>query len=139
MLEYNDLDRGFLDQVMRRAGGERVANCFLCGTCTAGCPVSAQCAEYNPRRIMRMVQLGLRDEALGAPELWQCSQCHVCVAHCPQDARCADVIRVLRQMAVEEGYAPKSLADEVERLDEELRRERIERVWKLTGRNGSET
>jgi len=134
MLEYANLDHGFLSEVLRRAGGERAAACFQCGTCTAGCPVSAVRAGYNPRRIMRWVLMGLRDEALGSPELWQCSQCHVCVAHCPQDARCADVIRALREMAVEGGYAPASRLEEVERIDEALRRRRVELIEALTGR-----
>lgn len=134
MIEYSDLDRGFLGKVMKRPGGERAANCFLCGTCTAGCPVSALRSEYSPKRMMKMLQLGLKEQLLSSPELWQCTQCHVCVAHCPQDARCADVIRVLRQIAVEEKYAKQELADEVEKLDEQLKLKRIELVEELTGR-----
>jgi heterodisulfide reductase subunit C len=134
MIEYDKLDHDFLCDVMKRPGGERAANCYLCGTCTAGCPVSAQRSEYNPRRIMKMVQLGLKEPLLSSPELWQCTQCHVCVAHCPQDARCADVVRILRQMAIEEGYATQELADDVEKLDEDLKRKRIELVKERTGK-----
>jgi heterodisulfide reductase subunit C len=107
MHEYNSLDHEFKKQVASKPGGERVTNCYLCGTCTAGCPVSRLEGDYNPRRIMKKVLLGLKKEVLESPEIWQCSQCHVCVAHCPQDVRFADVIRVLRQLAQEEGYASK--------------------------------
>lgn len=134
MREYNSLDHDFKDQVKSKPGGERSANCFFCGTCTAGCPVSELSGEYNPRRIMKKVALGMKKEVLESAEIWQCSQCHVCVAHCPQDVRCADVIRVLRQIAVEEGYASKEMADEVEKVDVELRKQRIEKIKELTRR-----
>lgn len=134
MLEYNSLDHDFKDQVKSKPGGDRAENCFFCGTCTAGCPVSALDRQYNPRRIMKKIMLGLKKEVLTSPEIWQCSQCHICVAHCPQDARFADVIRVLREMAVEEGYASKELMDEVEKVDVELRKQRIEKIRELTRR-----
>jgi heterodisulfide reductase subunit C len=134
MGEYNSLDYNFKEQVMSKPGGERATNCFLCGTCTAGCPVSSLEGDYNPRRIMRQVLLGMKKEVLESPEIWQCSQCHVCVAHCPQDVRFADIIRVLRQIAVDEGYAAKELADQVENLDAQLKKQRIEKIKELTGR-----
>lgn len=134
MHEYNSLDYGFKDQVASRPGGERVTNCYLCGTCTAGCPVSNIEGDYNPRRIIRKLLLGMKKELLESSEIWHCSQCHTCVAHCPQDVRLADVIRVLRQLAIEEGYASRKLADEVEKLDLELKKKRAEEIKKLTRR-----
>jgi len=131
MREYNSLDMEFKNEVASRPGGERVTNCYLCGTCTAGCPVSSLRSEYNPRRIVRMILLGMKKDVLTSPEIWQCNQCHTCVAHCPQDVRFADVLRVLRQMAAEEGYVPKELPEEIEKLDIEVRRNRIEKVKEL--------
>lgn len=134
MHEYSSHDSEFIDKVASMPGGERAANCYLCGTCTAGCPVAGVEKDYNPRRIMRKVLLGMKEDVLGSSAIWQCSQCHVCVAHCPQDVRFADIIRVLRQMAVDEGYAPGELADEVERLDIEIRKQRVEKIKELTRR-----
>lgn len=134
MLQYDSLDHDFKEQVASRPGGERVKNCYLCGTCTAGCPVSGLHGEFNPRRIMKKLLLGLKKEVLESPEIWQCSQCHVCVAHCPQDVRFADIIRVLRQMAVDEGYASKELTDRLEELDIELKKQRVQKIKELTGR-----
>jgi heterodisulfide reductase subunit C2 len=134
MSEYNSLDHDFKNQVSSMPGGERVTNCYLCGTCTAGCPVSSVREEYNPRRIIKKVLLGMKKDLLESHEIWQCTQCHVCVAHCPQDARFADVLRVLRQIAIDEGYASKELLGEVERLDQEIIRQRIEKIKELTRR-----
>jgi heterodisulfide reductase subunit C len=134
MRELNSLDVEFKNKVAARPGGERAKNCYLCGTCTAGCPVSALDSEYNPRRIMRMILLGMREELLSSPEIWLCNQCHTCVAHCPQNVRFADIIRVLREMAVEEGYASQDLINEVEKLDIELRKNRLNKVKELTSK-----
>lgn len=106
-------------------------NCFLCGTCTAGCPVSVVCEGYNPRQIMRMILLGMKDEVLSLPEIWQCSQCHTCVAHCPQDVRFADVMRVLREMAVEEGCVNPELLEKIDEIDNEIKKLRMKKVKEL--------
>jgi heterodisulfide reductase subunit C2 len=133
MRKMDSLDIDFKNKVAKTPGGEHVKNCFLCGTCTAGCPVSQIDSEYNPRKIMRMVLLGMKDDVLSSPQLWMCTQCHTCVAHCPQDVRLADVIRVLREMAVDEGYVKQEFSDEVEKIDEQTKKDRIERIKKLRG------
>lgn len=127
------MDMEFKNQVASKAGGENITNCFLCGTCTAGCPVSIVNSDYNPRRIIRKILLGMKREVLSSPEIWQCSQCHTCVAHCPQNVRFADVIRVLRQMAIEEGYFTQDLEDGIEKLELELKQDRIDKIRKLVG------
>ena len=134
MHDFKELDQEFLDKVAATPGGEHVSNCYLCGTCTAGCPVSVINNDYNPRRIMRMLLLGMKNEILSSPDIWMCSQCHTCVAHCPQDVRFADVMRVLRQMAVEEGYASRELAAALDEMEEDFKKKRIEKIRELTGR-----
>jgi heterodisulfide reductase subunit C len=131
MTNLDSSDPRFRDQVAARPGGEKVANCFLCGTCTAGCPVSSLRQEYNPRQMMRQILLGLKEEILSSSEIWQCQQCHVCVAHCPQDARFADVLRVIRQMAVEEGKFYPEMLNQIENIDLELKKQRIAQVSEL--------
>jgi len=134
MKDLSSMNMDFKNRVAVKPGGEKAMNCFLCGTCTAGCPVSALNSEYNPRRIMRMILLGMEQEVLSSPQLWQCSQCHTCVAHCPQDVRFADVMRVLRELALEDGIVSGEFAEEVEKVDREIRQERIDRINKLQNR-----
>ena len=106
-------------------------NCFLCGTCTAGCPVSKIDPAFSPRTIMRMALYGMEKELLSSPEIWKCVQCHVCVAHCPQNARPADVIKAVRQISVARGFFPEKLLEDVEKLDEETQKQRLEKVGAL--------
>src|SRR5512136_3100938 len=101
-LESKDLDPKFKHDVAGHAGGENLKLCFACGTCTAACPVAEIDPEFNPRKIIRQVLLGMRKETLGSPVIWRCVQCYSCTAKCPQNVRFREIIRALRDMAVEE-------------------------------------
>ena len=118
----------FKNDVRNTPGGANVLNCFLCGSCTACCPVNEIDNEYNPRKIMRMILLDMEDEVLKSDEIWKCNQCHACVAHCPQDVRFADIVRALREIAIEKGYRKQSLLENVYKLDDELKRQRLQKI-----------
>ena len=127
-IESKNLDSRFKYDVAAHPGGDNIKLCFACGTCTAGCPVSAVDPEYNPRKIIREVLLGMRKEVLSSPVIWRCVQCYSCSAKCPQNVKFRDVMKALREMAVEDGYVEASLLQEVEELDEysqKLRRDLV--------------
>ena len=136
MDQIKAIEQSFKNEVACLPGGERVLNCYLCGTCTAGCPISEITADYNPRKIMRKILLGQKDELLRSGEIWKCYQCHTCVSHCPQDVRFADIIRALREIALKENIVDKKFADTVEAYDLETRKLRLEKVNKLIEENG---
>jgi len=121
-------DQDFKNAVAAHPGGEHVLDCFLCGTCTAGCPVSEIDGSYDPRGIMRQILHGMKGETLSGGEIWKCYQCHTCVAHCPQDVRFADIVRALREIAADEGACEPGLAKKIEELDLQTRKERLEKV-----------
>jgi len=127
-IEAKNLDSRFKYDVANHPGGDNIRLCFACGTCTAGCPVSAVDDEYNPRKIIRQVLLGMRKEVLSSPVIWRCVQCYSCSAKCPQNVKFRDVMKALREMAVAEGYADAELLVQVEQLDEfsqKLRRDMV--------------
>jgi len=97
----------FKNEVMELADGETLKMCFQCGTCTSSCPIARFTDSYRPRRIIRMVQLGLREPVLSSDSLWLCAACFTCVDRCPQNVEVASVLRVLRNMAVKKGYIPE--------------------------------
>jgi heterodisulfide reductase subunit C len=88
-------------------GGEKLMRCFQCGTCTSDCPVARFSETYRPRQIIRMTQLGLKNRVLNSDTLWLCAACFTCTDRCPQDVEVASVIRVLRNLAAEQGCAPR--------------------------------
>jgi heterodisulfide reductase subunit C len=128
-IDAKNLDPQFKYDVATHPGGENINLCFACGTCTAGCPVAEVDTEFNPRRIIRQVLLGMRREVLGSPVIWRCVQCYSCTAKCPQNVNFRDVMKALREMAAAEGYADPALAAQVEQLgkfSQKLRRDLLE-------------
>ncbi len=116
-VNLSDLDTKFKYEIAARPGAENFKRCFSCGTCTASCPVAEVNEAYDPRKIIRMAILGMRKEVLASDIIWMCARCYVCYAHCPQNVKFAGVMGVLREMAVEEGFAPRERLEQMEELD----------------------
>ncbi len=98
------IDATFQQQVNTQAH-ETIQLCYHCHKCTAGCPI-AQDMLHGPDIILRMVQLGRRQEALASPDIWLCAGCETCGTRCPNDIDIAHVMDALRQIAVAEGVKP---------------------------------
>ena len=82
--------------------GQLVSRCYQCGKCTAGCP-AAYTMDLGPRKVMRAIQLGLRDEVMSSSTIWICVYCHTCSSRCPREIDIAQVMESLRTLAVTEG------------------------------------
>ena len=116
VLEVSDIDPKFKYEISKLPGAEKVMLCFQCGTCTADCPIARFDDFYRPRKLIRMVQLGLKDRLLSNEVIWLCSTCFTCIDHCPQDVGIASIVRALRNLTVKEGEMPvvyKELASNV--------------------------
>ncbi len=59
-----------------------------------------------------MAKLGLKDRVLKSDTLWLCAACFTCTDRCPQDVEVASVIRVLRNLAADEGIFPQVFKDQ---------------------------
>ena len=113
----SELDPKFKDEVANTPGGENIKRCFLCGTCSAGCPVHELSDKYNPRRIIRMILLGMREKVLSSDFVWLCSTCYTCRERCPQDVRLSDIMTAVRNIAVKEGYIHPSYMGQLELIN----------------------
>jgi len=58
--------------------------------------------DYHPDQIIRMVQLGLKQQVLSSSAIWTCLGCETCVARCPNEIDILRVFDTLRQMALQE-------------------------------------
>jgi heterodisulfide reductase subunit C len=107
MIKSSEIDPKFKYEISKMRGGEKLMRCFQCGTCTSDCPIARFSDTYRPRQIIRMTQLGLKDRVLNSDSLWLCASCFTCTDRCPQDVEVASVIRVLRNLAAEQGHIPQ--------------------------------
>ena len=105
-MNHSDKPETFADQVRAAPGGEHLMLCFSCGTCVATCPIQWSDESYNPRRIMKMVTLGMKEDVLSSPTIWLCSACDMCYRRCPQGIHISDVMKAIRDVAMREGRAP---------------------------------
>ena len=127
------MDEDFKYEIASRPGAAFFKRCFSCGTCTASCPVSEIDDMFNPRLIIRQALLGMKKELLSSELLWYCAQCYTCFARCPQDVRFTDVMAVLRELAVEQGYAPARMKEGTPKVDtmaQTLRHGIAEYLWR---------
>jgi len=115
-----EMDTTFKDEIASQPGAESFMRCFTCGTCTASCPVAEVHEEYDPRKIIRMAILGMREQVLSSDILWMCSRCYTCYALCPQNVKFTDVVSILRDMAIKEGYIPKERQEQAKELDKKI-------------------
>jgi heterodisulfide reductase subunit C len=96
-LETKKLKTGFRRDV-ERLSKQKISNCYQCGKCSAGCPI-AFAMDYPPNQIIRMIQLGMRDEVMGSNSSWFCVSCVTCTTRCPREIDIAKIMDTLRIMA----------------------------------------
>jgi len=120
VIDVSKLDAKFADEVISYPGGEHLRKCFACGTCTAGCPVSEIDENYSPRRLIRQILFGMRQEVLTSPAIWYCLVCYRCFAHCPQNVNFPDLMRVLRYIAIREKYVPPDIVERISEIDKRV-------------------
>ena len=94
-------DLAFAREVEERSHAH-LARCYQCNACSSGCP-SAYQMDYTPHRLLRMVQLGLKDRVLNSNTFWICLSCETCATRCPNDIEIVLVMDALREMALKEG------------------------------------
>ncbi len=137
----SELKSGFRDEITSQPGGENIKRCFTCGTCVAGCPITEVDEDFNCRRIVRQILLGMREEVLSSPAIWLCLECYRCYARCPQKVNFTDIMRILRYLAIKGNYMPAGTAEKIEDLDrfiQEIRCSLIKHTFKPEDKTAAE-
>lgn len=88
------LNSDFIDKV-NELSGQNIYECMQCGMCTGSCPMAGQ-LDTLPRRVMRMIQLGLEENVNDCKTFWTCASCYSCSVNCPRGIDLARVMEALR-------------------------------------------
>ena len=136
VIRSSELDPKFKYEVANQPGGEKLKVCYACGVCTAGCPVSEVSEDFDPRKIVRMVLMGMKERVLSSDFIWYCTQCFTCSGHCPQNVKFTDIMRVLRDMAVKEGFVDSSFLQKAKELDRFSQKVRFRLMKSIVAKKG---
>lgn len=71
--------------------------CLTCANCSGACPV-AGVDDFDPRKIVRMVSLGMADTVAAGRWPWICTMCGKCEQVCPMGIDIADMMRRIRSL-----------------------------------------
>jgi heterodisulfide reductase subunit C len=71
--------------------------CVTCGCCSSSCPASGA-DGFDPRKLVQMVSLGMKDAAVKARWPWICTMCGKCTNVCPMDVDIPALVRKLRSL-----------------------------------------
>ncbi len=65
--------------------------CLTCGSCASACPISGV-DGLDPRKVLRMVTLGMEQELIESQWVWKCTLCGKCEESCPMNVEIVQVI-----------------------------------------------
>ncbi len=74
----------------------KLSTCLQCGTCSSSCPTYFA-MDTPPRKLWRMVTLGLKDEIARSSTFWLCTACNSCTVRCPRGIPVAESMRQIRE------------------------------------------
>ena len=114
-------DSGFKDEIAQKIGIEEIKPCYTCGSCTGVCPVRKVIEDFDPRRIIHMIVLGMRDEVLSSDLIWFCCLCNSCYFVCPQGIRFSRIAAELQKMALSEKYVDENFLKRLEPVNNYLK------------------
>ncbi len=113
-------DPNFKHEIAEKIGLEVINPCYSCGSCTGVCPVREVIDDFDPRRIIHMIVLGLREQVLSSDLIWFCCLCNSCYFVCPQGIRFGRVATELRKLAMAEGFVSQDFLKGLEPVNEFL-------------------
>jgi heterodisulfide reductase subunit C len=100
------LSRELQERMQAVPGGEKLAQCLQCGTCSASCPSSAA-MDYSPRAILAALRADRLEDVLRSKTAWLCASCYSCTVRCPAGVPYTDLMYTLKRLALERGVLPR--------------------------------
>ena len=71
--------------------------CMTCGKCLSVCPLHGY-SEFDPRKMVRLVLLGMEQEVIDAEYIFQCTGCDRCTLVCPMGVKISALVTRARSM-----------------------------------------
>jgi len=96
-LELKEEIRNKFVKKVEELSGENLLACYQCGRCSGGCP-SVPFMDLLPNQVIRLAQLGMKEEVLSSKTIWVCASCFTCFVRCPKGVDLAKVMEALRQI-----------------------------------------
>jgi heterodisulfide reductase subunit C len=100
---------------LEEEGEVRVADCYQCGKCSAGCPAAEE-MDVAPSQVLRLLQTETPkqdDRTLSSLAIWMCVGCETCVTRCPQEVDLPRAMDFLRQESLARNLANRDASDVV--------------------------
>jgi heterodisulfide reductase subunit C len=94
-IELDELDTDFKSDILDKIPAANFDLCLTCGTCTGGCPAS-ELMGLDPRKLIRMLVLGLDEELYKTPWAWVCTMCARCMKQCPMEINIPQLVYNMR-------------------------------------------
>ncbi len=88
-----------ISNLLHATGGNPIATCIQCGTCSGTCP-AVEFMEHSPRQIIAMVRGGLKDRVLSSNTIWYCASCYQCSVRCPRGISIAEMMYGLKRYSL---------------------------------------
>ncbi len=108
-LSKSDIDGALVTQISS-VSGEDFKQCYQCGNCSGGCPVS-YAMDIPPSQIIRFLQLGKFDVVMEANSMWVCVGCMQCYSRCPKGVSAANILEAARQLSLRKGVDHERIED----------------------------
>jgi len=96
---------GSLSSEVAARSGQNLKACYQCRRCAAGCPVGDD-TGVTPDQLIRMIILGLKEEAMNNLLVWKCVACYTCGTRCPNNIHTAKITEALKHMIKEQHLDP---------------------------------
>ena len=94
----------FIQEVEKLPGGDKVLECIQCGVCAGSCPTRFA-MDYSPTQILKMINLGMREQVLSSSTIWECTSCHTCAARCPRGIEITTLMMPLKNLSLKANLA----------------------------------
>jgi heterodisulfide reductase subunit C len=100
------VDSSFLGEMKKTAAGKRILDCIQCGICAGSCHARFA-MDYSPMQIIKMTQLGLKEDVLASSTIWICASCYTCTSRCPRGIDIPLIMSSLKNKAIEDKVPAK--------------------------------